>query len=373
MRAIIAFTLPLFIGSAVDADAQGLTDSTWTLEGGTTRVAGEAGAFRIVSGRARLAAAEFRDGTIEFDVTLAEGRAFTYLEFRTGADGGGEEIYFRNHKADLPDAIQYAPVNRRQSAWQLFHGPGGTAAYPLPVGRPMHVRLEVRDTKAVLFVNRDAAPAMVMRRLGRVPRAGGISLRGFVPQGSPATHAGVFRNIVVKPGVTTFRFDTLAAPDDSAGTAVRDWALSAPFLAPDGHVGSLPAIAGARTAVRSRASGLVILDEYLTRPPGTGRPAVLATFRLSARAPTVQRIDLGFSDAMTLFVNGQPLLSADARYSYDLPRQEGLMGPDQAVAYVPLRAGVNEITVLVADVFGGWGLMARLTPVAGVSVQGATP
>ena len=44
-----------------------------------------------------------------------------------GGDGENEEIYLRPHKTNLPDAIQYAPVFRGQSAWQLYHGPGNTA------------------------------------------------------------------------------------------------------------------------------------------------------------------------------------------------------------------------------------------------------
>jgi hypothetical protein len=50
---------------------------------------------------------------------------------------------------------------------------------------------------------------------------------------------------------------------------------------------------------------------------------------------------IGFSDAATVFVNGEPIASVDASYSYDRPRQEGLIGADQLVTYVPLRAGVN--------------------------------
>ncbi|MBC7894772.1 MAG: hypothetical protein H7066_05130 [Cytophagaceae bacterium] len=355
MRVALAVSLLVVVPVAAIAP-QG---APYTLEGRATMLPADSG-VRIASGRARLSGPAFRDGTIEFDMTLAEGRAFSYVEFRTGADGEGEEVYFRNHKSGLPDAIQYAPVNQRQSAWQLFHGAGGTASVPLSIGRPMHVRLEVRGSQAVLFLDRQANPVLVMRRLGRSPRSGGISLRGFVPQGSPATHAATFSNVVVTPEQTSFRFDTLAPPADSVGNAVRDWELSAPFLAPAAHVTSLPTPAGTTTRVRARASGLLMLDEHVARPQGTTRPTVVASFQLNATRPTRQRIDFGFSDAATIFVNGEPIASVDASYSYDLPRQEGLIGPDQLVSYVPLRAGTNVVSVVVGDVFGGWGVQARL-------------
>lgn len=340
---------------------------SYALEGRSTLLPGDSG-VRIISGRARLPGVTFRDGTIEFDVTLAEGRAFSYIEFRTGSDGSGEEVYFRNHKSGLPDAIQYAPVNQRQSAWQLFHGPGATTSVPLPIGRPMHVRLEVRGTQAVLFLDGHVEPTLVMRRLGRAPRAGGIALRGFVPQGSPASHAATFSNVVVTPERTTFPFDTLSPPEDSAGNAVRVWELSTPFLAPEAHVTTLPKPVGVLTRVEARPSGLLMLDEHVTRPAGDTRPTIVASFRLSAARATRQRIDFGFSDAVTLFVNGEPIASADASYSYDQPRQEGLIGRDQLVAYVPLRAGINIVSVVVGDVFGGWGVQARLDPAEGVRV-----
>jgi hypothetical protein len=37
------------------------------------------------------------------------------------------------------------------------------------------------------------------------------------------------------------------------------------------------------------------------------------------------------------------------------------MTSDDAV-YLPLRAGDNELLLAVAEVFGGWGLTARLEP-----------
>ena len=364
MRAVLS-VLPLILvvlPSSLYAQA-----APYTLEGRATILPGDSG-VRIISGRARMPGVMFRDGTIEFDVTLAEGRAFSYVEFRTGSDGNAEEIYFRNHKSGLPDAIQYAPVNQRQSAWQLVHGPGGTASVPLPIGRLMHVRVEVRGSQAVLFLDGQPAPTLVMRRLGRVPRAGGVAVRGFVPPGSPASHAATFSNIVVTPDQTTFPFDTLSPPEDSVGNAVRAWELSRPFLAPEAHVTTLPKPGGVLTRVVARPSGLLMLDEHVTRPVGDTRPTVVASFRLSASRATRQRIDLGFSDAVTLFVNGEPIASADASYSYDQPRQEGLIGPDQLVAYVPLRPGINVVSVVVGDVFGGWGVQARLDPGPGVRV-----
>ena len=101
---------------------------------------------------------------------------------------------------------------------------------------------------------------------------------------------------------------------------------------------------------------------------GSAKPIRLETCAQGASRATRQRIDLGFSDAVTPFVNAEPIASADASYSYDQPRQEGRIGPDQLVAYVPLRPGINVVSVVVGDVFGGWGVQARLDPAPGARV-----
>ncbi len=81
------------------------------------------------------------------------------------------------------------------------------------------------------------------------------------------------------------------------------------------------------------------------------------------------RLDLGFSDIATVFVNGQPMYRGDAHYSYDAPRQDGLIGYGQASVFLPLHAGENELAVIVTDSFGGWGLQARFRNAEGLTVE----
>lgn len=57
---------------------------------------------------------------------------------------------------------------------------------------------------------------------------------------------------------------------------------------------------------------------------------------------------------------GQPLFYSDQHYSCDAPRQDGLLTFDQASLLLPLRAGDNELVVVVSGNFGGWGLAGRV-------------
>jgi hypothetical protein len=92
---------------------------------------------------------------------------------------------------------------------------------------------------------------------------------------------------------------------------------------------------------------------------------------VNVRAETagVRRLDLGFSDQATVFLNGRPLFHGDAHYSFDNPRQEGVIHYGQSTLFLPLSAGDNELAVLVADEFGGWGLMARFPDRSGLEVE----
>ena len=45
------------------------------------------------------------------------------------------------------------------------------------------------------------------------------------------------------------------------------------------------------------------------------------------------------------------------------------IGYDQARLYLPLQAGDNELVVVVADGFGGMGLMARFPDATGLEID----
>ena len=103
-------------------------------------------------------------------------------------------------------------------------------------------------------------------------------------------------------------------------------------------------------------------------PAPDSEAAALARVRVRADTAGLRRLDLGFSDVATVFLNGRPLFRCDAHYSYDNPRQEGLIHYGQATVFLPLEKGDNDLAVLVSDDFGGWGLMGRFADTTGLEV-----
>ena len=77
---------------------------------------------------------------------------------------------------DLPWLGWVGPVLGTGLNWQLYSGPGFTAAVDIPRDAWFHVRLEVGGAQARLFVRDMAAPALVMSDLKSGLREGQLAL-----------------------------------------------------------------------------------------------------------------------------------------------------------------------------------------------------
>jgi hypothetical protein len=366
-----------------------LGDGGWQLEGPTVKVESQDGrdVLSVENGFAYRRDVRLQDGSIDFDVQVTRRRSFVYLMFRMADDGEHEEMYLRPHKSSLPDAIQYAPVYQGASAWQLHHGPGATAAVAFEPGAWAKVRLVLSGQKAALFVGDLAKPALVVPRLARAAAPGYIALRAFAPPGTGSGPVARFANVRIQDGAVPFDFAPgrggvaadQAAPPTAAEIvhpgSVRAWAVSRSFAAPKDV--ALPALPGAEVlgplqTVEAEPSGLVELHRYVKLPsPDARDTAAVARLRVRAAAAGPRRLDLGFSDVATVFLNGRALYRGDQHYSYDNPRQEGLIHYGQASVFLPLERGDNDLAILVSDDFGGWGLMGRFPDASGLEIAPA--
>lgn len=372
---LICFALT-FVFAAPSLRAQALPfDDTWQLTGDDTRRATLDGrsAMLMRSGVARRDDVALQDGTIDVDVMMSPQRSFVYLLFRAGGAGEHEELYLRTHKSGLPDALQYSPVWNGESNWQLYHGPGATAPAAIPRGAWTHLRLVMQGQRAALFIGADTAhPAMVME-LARATRAGGIALRSFVPAGTEPAQGPftAFANVMVRNGYVPFDFSRhpVQAPPRMDGLITR-WQLSPASRTPAEEFAPLPESAAADRAQWPAFSvephGVLVIGRHVRRPAPNSR--IVARLVLRAERDTMAPLVLGFSDIATVHANGRPIMRGHARYTQDLPRQEGVIGLHQGVAWLPLRRGDNEVLVQVSDDFGGWGVMGRLPGGYGVEL-----
>ena len=353
------------------------TDGGWKTTDPKARVERLGGreALRLTTAMSFRRDVDLADGTVEFDLWSTGERAFAYIHFRMQTDGESEAIYFRLHKSRLPDAIQYDPFYQALGNWQLFHGPESTAAADLGAGRWIHVKLELLGEKAALFLDNAREPVLVVPKLARGSKGGYIALRSFLGANikGEVEPPSSFANVVIRPGVAGYDFSKVGeAQAPPLPGLVTKFRLSPAFVPPDGPVRTLEGPRGAPDAwplATVLPSGLTVIGSQVEVPAKVRRWSTIASFRVRAEEASVKRLRLGFSDEVSVFLNGRILFSGDQRYVFNFPRQEGVIHLDQASVYLPLNKGENEVRLVVSEVFGGWGLMAQFEDPAGLVVE----
>jgi hypothetical protein len=367
----------LLLASAIAAladNAQPLpfNDGKWQLIGDSTRIETIDGrqALRMETGNAIRRDVQLQDGTIDADVKVSRRRSFVYLNFRMQSDGEYEEFYLRPHKSNLPDATQYAPVYQGQSAWQLYHGARGTTLIEIEPDKWLHLRIVLSGARAAFFLGDTVKPFMVIPHLARAPKAGYIELAGFLPAGTPGKGAiAWFSNISVRPNVVSYSFDNLPALPSAPAGLVPGWQVGESFVAPDTAISEIDSAWVAKMKiVPTDIEGFVELHRYVTLPKDARYWGVVARAKVFTEKATTRRFDLGFSDRITVFLNGQPIFYRDDSYDYT-GRRDGLIGPAQATVYLPLQAGSNDISIVVTDRFGGWAIMGSFPEMGGLRIS----
>jgi hypothetical protein len=373
-RSALLILLAIIVAGPATAQVQRIefSDPGWVLAGDDTRVDTVSGqtVLRLRTGIASFRPLSFQDGTIEFDVAMTHYRSFAYVRFRAQAEGELEEVYLRPHKSRLPDAIQYTPVYNGASNWQLYHGRGSTGAAWLPPEQWIHVRVVLSGSRAAVFVGDTTEPQLIVPHLARDPAVGYLSLRCFVADPDmPEGMAGAsYRNLVVRPGEVPFDFATVEPLPPPPGV-VTAWRVSESFVPDSGPIEQLPGSSAVWRTLSTDQRGLLVLGRHLPRLPGGRRSAVLVRLTVTSDHERSVRFNVGYSDEVSVFLNGRLLFAGNDSYSFDQPRRQGLIGLDQGTLYLPLRRGSNELVLAVSDVFGGWGVMGQFPDREGIRIE----
>jgi hypothetical protein len=336
--------------------------SHWTLDAPHVAFVEHLGrhSMRLGGGSALLRNVQFQDGTIEVDVS-GKPSGFAFLVFRAAAANDGEDVYLRMGLSGTPDAVQYMPMYGGLGSWKLYHGPGYTASAVFDAKAWTHLRVDVEGRHASVFVGDATVPTMVVPELEGARSIGAIGVFEGTPGGS--SDSVLFSNFRYTPRAPVA--PVAAAPNAGPGV-IRHWSLSATVpVDRSARIDSLPAVARAdRTpwqSVDAEPSGILNIARYRTM--AGARTLVVARTVIHADRAELRRLNFGYSDDVTLFLNGRPLYGGRNGYEARYPSSLGLMTTDDAV-YLPLRAGDNELLLAVAEVFGGWGLRAQLEPAA---------
>ena len=324
-------------------------------------------------GEAILNDFEMRDGVLDVDVATPANRGFFGFQFRIDKNGANfEEVYLRQHKSRLPDAMQYTPVLNTGRNWQIYSGPGFTAAVDIPKDTWFHMRLVVAGAQAKLYVKDMDQPALVMDDLKTGIERGQVAL--FVLMG-----ATYFSNFEVRSTPDApFKRNLPPMPPH---TLVK-WSLSPSFDVQKRNL-ERPLSASEISQIKwqdveAEAPGFVPINRYRESPhprvsfandpskkldPQPGTMVVYARAVIESDREQVKKLSLGYSDDVSLFLNGKILYRGRSAQYFRDPGFLGIMSADNDAVYLPLKKGRNELILAVSELGGGWGFICRLEEV----------
>ena len=321
-------------------------------------------------GAAILKDSEMRDGIVDVDVLTSASRGFFGIQFRLDKDGAnGEWVYLRQHKSGLPDAMQYTPVLNTGANWQIYNGPGFTGAVDIPKDVWFHLRLEVTGAQARLFVKDMGKPALDMNDLKSGIQKGQVALHVLIG----ATYFSNFE-IQTTPDAAWERH----LPPMPPGTLTK-WSLSPAYdaLARKLETPLSPSESEAIKwqEVEAEPPGFVVLYRYREAPhprvtfandfskrlePQPGMKVVYARTTIVSDRDQVKKLYLGYSDDVSVFVNGKILYRGRSAQNFRDPGFLGIMNAENDTIYIPLKKGRNELLLAVSELGGGWGFICRL-------------
>ncbi len=305
-----------------------------------------------LAGYAVLKGVEFENGTIEVDMAVTGKRTYAGFVFRMQNPGNYENFYIRPHRGGLyGDDLQYCPVTNGISSWQLYSGEGFSSSRDVPAERWFHVRLEVRGEQARVFVDGSERADLVIDRLQHGISKGAVGVQGQMDG------TAYFSDFRCSPG-DSLEFDPPCGADREPGF-ITGWKISQVFRASEVDVengfGAGLAAGMEWSDAETDETGLLDIGRIYSR---TGREPDLVFVKAVIDSEKDQRREyrFGYSDYINIFLNGDILFGGGSAYRQRDPSFLGIIGLHDAVT-LPLKKGSNELVLMVAESFGGWGLM----------------
>jgi hypothetical protein len=314
---------------------------------------------------------EMTDGVIDVDMAGTGARGFYNIFFRAQANGDGESVYLRPHKTGLDDAQQYSPMFQGVGAWQIYNGSGFTAAVDIPRDSWFHVRLVITGAQAKLYVSDMAVPSLVMNDLKSGIHKGGVGFTGV--------HISNVKIRQTPPAVWE-RHEPAMPP-----TTIIRWSLSPSMLALEHDLerplSKREADSMSWQEVSAEAPGFVVISRYRKAPdllptfardfsrrlePQKGMQLVYARATIISDRDQVKKLNIGYSDDVSLFLNDRILFRGRSAQRFRDPGFLGIVNAENDAVYLPLKKGQNELVLAVSELTGGWGFICRFENMGGI-------
>lgn len=309
---------------------------------------------KCLSGYAYLKDLELENGIIEVDIAVDGTRSYPGIVFRMQSEEDYERFYIRPHRSSLyPDVLQYTPAFNGVDSWQLYNGEGFTAGANIPVNQWIHLKMEISGKQARVYLDNEEKPALVITDLKHGTSRGTIGVFG------PKDKTAYFSNFRYRVD-DKLKFDLPPETKTPLGM-ITEWELSPAFDVSQVDLELTPSQQGLADftwrKVKSEPSGLVDISRFVKKAGGAA-DCVFARTIINSDEDKVMNLKFGYSDALSIFLNGDMLFFGNSAYRQRDPSFLGILGLNDAV-YLPLKKGENELILMIAESFGGWGFMCQ--------------
>lgn len=363
---LLFFLLFFFFPTVSSGEVIPFDSDRWVFQAKEHRIESHNGKklLYLKGGIAYLKDTDFRDGIIEFDISIPEAFGFMGAIWRVQDPENYEEFYLRSSRSGQPDANQYTPVFNGLSAWQLYHGKGFSAPTVYRFETWMHVKIVVSGKRAAVYIIDMDRPALVIDEMKREIADGAVGLK--VTDFAPGRFANFKLSKTPEPIPAA---ETAADRLPAAAGTVLNYRVSDPFdeklLAKS--ISLDPSFIDERQwqNLETEKNGLANLARTAKISQGN---TVLARVLVDSEKDQIKKMQFGYSDRIIVYLNKRPLYGGTNVWRSRDFRYLGTIGYFDEV-YLHLRRGENEIIMAVSENFGGWGLQTRFADTAGIRIR----
>lgn len=304
----------------------------------------------------------FINGTIEYDMEPLDPR-FTSIYFRWQDSNESECFYFRTERAGKPqaiDAIQYAPFNNGVNLWDML--PHFQTNADFKKDEWNHVKLVISGKQMKVYINNMVHPALWVPMLEGNVTSGTIGFDGKV----------IISNLILKHNEVE-GLSSEAGPDitDFDPRYLRRWQVSEPVTTVKGIDFDDEYFPKAETKwedISSERLGLINLTRKYGKTDGR-RITWLKTIIYSDKVQD-KILHLGFSDEVWVRINDKPLYLDKNLYNTPMAKKpDGRCSLENSSILIPLQEGKNQLMIGVSNFFYGWGIIARVDNLDGITLE----
>jgi len=270
-------------------------------------------------------------------------------------NGSYEHFYIRPHLSNKTDSTQYTPVFRHDTGWQLYFGNQHAVALEVKYNQWMHLKIIVSGDQAEIYVDSEE-PVLFISDLKANLSAGTI---GVTTTFAPAYYSNFSFEKLESPALS----GKALIPEERPHGLIEKFNLSEVIadndINPENYSGNW-------SEHDVETMGAINISRDRTR--SEDHNTVLVRLNVNSETEQVKKINFGYSDDVTVYINGQPISGGTNIYQSRDYRYLGTIGLFDSV-YLPLKPGQNKVYFAVKENFGGWGFMGKFEDMSGINIE----